>query len=159
MGEAPDQRLLEQYHAAIQAYIFEGSAFWTRITVFVLLNSALLVALSALPTGGSEQWVHAGIALLGVIVTLLWAHSAVRSHFLLDFWLAILCELELALNSDACGDFTRRDQFLAGQPLSFSHGVVLRLPWIARGTVNDTTSGVLTAVFLAIWSVAIARLV
>ncbi len=51
MPAEPDDRLYEEYHAALQTYFFEGQAYWNRITAFVLLNSALLVARNALPLG------------------------------------------------------------------------------------------------------------
>jgi len=71
----------ERYQAALQSYIFEGQAFWNRISVFVLLNSALLVARNALPAGPADRWTRAGIALLGLVSTVLWAHTALRAHY------------------------------------------------------------------------------
>src|SRR5437870_129089 len=77
----PDERLLlETYHAAVSNYIYEGQVFWNRISDFVLLNSALLVARNALPAGPADNWTRVGIGLLGVAAAVLLAHTAVRAH-------------------------------------------------------------------------------
>ena len=71
-----------------RATSIEGNAFWQRISVFVLLNSALLVARNALPAGPTDRWVRVAISLLGVVATMLWAHTAVRAHYIAEFWTA-----------------------------------------------------------------------
>ena len=154
----PQAELLEEYHAALQSYFFEGTAFWNRITAFVLLNSALLVARGALPAGPSDRWVKAGIGVLGIVAALLWAHTAIRAHYILAFWVAMLHDLERRLNMQHDGPYIARDRFLDGGPVRLPHGSMLRLPWYARVNVNDSTSGTLSVVFGAVWIVSLIKL-
>jgi len=156
MANEPESRLYEEYRAALQAYIFEGAAFWNRITAFVLLNSALLVARNALPAGGGADWMRVGVALLGLAAVLLWAHTALRAHHLIAFWLALLRDIEARLDLTA-GPFTVQAAFLVGRRLRLPGGATLRLPWYARVNVNDSTSAALTAVFGAVWLVSLVR--
>jgi hypothetical protein len=151
-------QLQEQYRAALQSYIFEGHAFWNRISAFVLLNSALLVARGALPKGSSDHWVRLGISILGLVTTLLWGHTAVRAHYIIAFWTRTLQDLEAALDSVETGLYTLREGFLGGRPVKLAGGEELRLPWVVRVNVNDSTSATLTVVFLAIWLVSLSRL-
>jgi hypothetical protein len=153
-----DQRLEIQYSAGIQNLVFEGQAFWTRITAFVLLNSALLVARSALPTGAQDRWIRFSIALLGAVSTLLWAHSGLRSHYLRRYWLASLRDLERRMGIGSSGPFSAEMQFLEERQVTLSSGESLRFPLLAQGTVDDSSALVLTVVFLAIWLVALLRL-
>ena len=156
-SEAPAQ-LVEQYHAALQSLIFEGQAFWTRITAFVLLNSALLVARSALPVGPEDRRIRLSIAILGAIATLLWAHSGIRTHYIQVYWRAVLRDLETRLGIGTSGPFTGQWIWLTKGETTLPGGRVLRLPWFARGNVDDSTTTVLTIVFLAIWVVALIKL-
>lgn len=152
-----ESRLYEEYRAALQAYVFEGAAFWNRITAFVLLNSALLVARNALPAGGRDDWMRVGVGLLGLSAVLLWAHTALRAHYLIAFWLALLRDIEARLDLAATGPFRVHGAFLAGRRVRLPGGAALRLPWYARVNVNDSTSVALTAVFGVVWLVSIAR--
>jgi hypothetical protein len=149
----------EQYHTALQSLIFEGQAFWTRITAFVLLNSALLVARANLPVVPSDRWIRLSVGLLGTVTTLLWAHSSLRVHYIRLYWIAMLRDLETRLGIEPTGPFTLRERFLMQGSARLPNGNELRLPWIARGNVDDTTSFVLTIVFLIIWIVALIRAV
>jgi hypothetical protein len=153
----PEAELLEEYRAALQSYIFEGNAFWTRISAFVLLNSALLVARNALPAGAADRWTRVAISLLGIAASVLWAHTAVRAHYITAFWLAFMRELEDRLAMGLNGPYTLRERYLAGLPVRLRFGTDLRLPWYGRVNVNDSTSMVLTTVFGAVWIVAIFR--
>jgi hypothetical protein len=138
--------------------MFEGQAFWTRITAFVLLNSALLVARSALPQGPGDHWIRISIAALGLVSALLWGHSAVRVHYIRTYWLTVLRDLERRLDMGPTGPFTGRERFLSGGHIQVPGGEELRLPWPARGNVDDSTALILTMVFLAIWVTALVRL-
>ncbi len=149
-------QLLEEYHAALQSYIFEGQSFWNRITAFVLLNSALLVARGAM-TSGAGPGLKAGVALLGLAAAALWAHTALRAHFIIELHTALLADYEARLDMSGGGPFQRRRRFLAGDAMSFDSRPRLRLPWYARGNVNDSTSAVLTAVFAAVWIVVLVQ--
>ncbi len=159
----PDQRLLEEYHASLQSYIFEAQLFWTRISAFVLLNSALLVARSALPSGSADRWTKAGIAILGIAAALLWALTAVRARQTQVFWLAMLRDIESRLGmgaEDAAGPYTTRTAFLAGETVRLPRGGRLRLSWFANTNMSDSTSAMLTliAVFGVVWIVALIKL-
>lgn len=154
----PALDLPDQYRAALQSYTSELQAYWTRITAYVLLNSALLVARSALPLGPSDHWVRVGIATLGCVTTLLWAHTAVRAHYLAAFWLAMLHNLERRQGMGESGPFGTLNTFYKRRPVLMTSGLELRLPWYARANVNDSTSAILTLVFLALWVVALIRL-
>jgi hypothetical protein len=158
LSEGPDASLIEQYHAALQSLIFEGQAFWTRITAFVLLNSALLVARSALPQGPGDHWIRISVAVLGSASALLWGHSAVRAHYIRTYWLTVLRDLEQRLDMGPSGPFTGRERFLAGGHSRLPGGEELQLPRLARGNVDDSTGLILTLVFLAIWVTALVRL-
>jgi len=159
MALNPDAQLEEQYHAALQSLVFEGQAFWTRITAFVLLNSALLVARGNLPLVPADHWIRLSVALLGVVTTVLWAHSGLRVYYIRAYWLATLRDLEHRLGIAPAGPFTARQQFLTTGYVRFPGGTELHLPRIARGNVDDTTTAVLTAVFLVVWAVALVRAV
>jgi hypothetical protein len=157
-GGTPSRDLSDQYHAALQCYASELQAYWTRITAYVLLNSALLVARSALPLGPADHWVRIGIATLGCVTTLLWAHTAVRAHYIAGFWLALLHDLERRLGMGETGPFGTLHAFYGRRQVILPSGIEARLPWYARANVNDSTSAILTFVFLALWIVALVRL-
>lgn len=157
MDDGSEQKLLKEYRAGLQSYVFEGNAFWTRISVFVLLNSALLVARTALPAGAADRWVRLAIALLGIAATVLWAHTALRAHFIVRFWTLYLQDLEGRLSFRDKGPYTLRERYLAGQRVSLPAGAELWMPWYGRLNVNDSTSAVLTTVFGAVWIVAFFR--
>ena len=130
----PDAELLEEYRAALQSYIFEGNAFWTRISAFVLLNSALLVARNALPAGPADRWTKVAISLLGIAGSALWAHTAVRAHYITRFWTTFIQELEARLSMAALGPYTLRERYLAGLPVRLRSGLELRMPAIGAST-------------------------
>jgi len=148
-------RLNARYQVALQNYVYEGQVYWTRISAFVLLNSALLVARNALPAGPADGAIRLGTGLLGIIATLTWAHTAARAHHVNAFWLGLLAELEGQLGNADSAPFTRRARYLAGQPVRLAGGRGLQLPWYARGNVNDTTSAILTVVFAGLWVVSV----
>jgi len=150
--------LMDQYRAAVQSYTAEAQAYWTRITAFVLLNSALLVARSALPAGPSNYWARVAIALMGVVTTLLWAHTAIRAHFTSVFWLVFLRDLEGRLDMGDAGPYRALYNYYTRLQVRCGGGAELRMPWYARGNVNDSTSAILTVVFLVLWIVALVRL-
>lgn len=150
--------LSDQYHAAIQSWSVEAQAYWTRITAFVLLNSALLVARSALPPGPSDHWARIAIASLGVVTTLLWAHTAVRAHYTSQFWLLFLRDLESRMGMGALGPYSAQHTLYTRLSVRLPGGLQARMPRFALGNVNDSTSAVLTVVFLAVWTVALVRL-
>jgi hypothetical protein len=150
--------LMDQYHAAVQSFTTEAQAYWTRITAFVLLNSALLVARGALLAGPSNHSARVAIALMGVVTTLVWAHTAVRAHFTSAFWLAFLRDLEERLGMGETGPYSALRTFYSRLRVTLAGGAEARMPWFARGNVNDSTSAILTAVFLAVWIVALVRL-
>lgn len=58
MASGQGRALWEQYHAARQNDIYEGQVFWNRITAFVLLKSALLVARGVLRFGPIARWIE-----------------------------------------------------------------------------------------------------
>lgn len=158
MQEADRTRLYEEYRAALQTYVFEGTAFWNRITAFVLLNSALLVARNALPPGHTSDWMRAGVAVLGLAAVLLWGHTALRAHYLLAFWIAMLRDIEQRLGMERDAPYHMYDAFIHSSAVQMPGGVTLRLPRLARVNVNDSTSLALTLVFAVVWVVSIARL-
>ncbi len=158
MAVDEDAKLVEEYRAALQSYVFEGNAFWTRISAFVLLNSALLVARNALPAGPADRWTKVAISLLGIAASALWAHTAVRAHYITLFWTRFIQELETRLAMELLGPYTLRERYLSGRPIRLRSGVELRIPWYVRMNVNDSTSAVLTSVFGAVWIVALFRI-
>jgi len=157
--QEPDRtRLYEEYRAALQTYVFEGTAFWNRITAFVLLNSALLVARNALPAGHGADWMRAGVGVLGLAAVLLWGHTALRAHYLLAFWIALLRDIEHRLGMKHDAPYHMYDAFIHSRAVELPDGVNLRLPRLARVNVNDSTSLALTLVFAVVWIVSIVRL-
>lgn len=154
----PEAQLVEAYRACLQNYIFEGQSFWNRISVFVLLNSALLVARSALPAGPRDNWTRVAVALLGLTAVTLWGHTALRAHHINAFWLAVMCDIEQRLEMKPTGPITMRENYLAGGAITLPLGRRLRLPWYARVNVNDSTSWVLTVVFGGVWIASLIRL-
>ncbi|HEY7294217.1 MAG TPA: hypothetical protein VH916_04205 [Dehalococcoidia bacterium] len=158
MQEPDRERLYEEYRAALQTYVFEGTAFWNRITAFVLLNSALLVARNALPPGRSADWMRVGVGVLGLAAVLLWGHTALRAHHLLAFWIAMLRDIEQRLGMERDAPYHMYDAFLHGGRVKMPGGALLRLPLLARVNVNDSTSLALTLVFAVVWIISIVRL-
>jgi hypothetical protein len=156
--EADQTRLYEEYRATLQTYVFEGTAFWNRITAFMLLNSALLVARNALPPGHGADWMRAGVGVLGLAAVLLWGHTAVRAHYLLAFWIAMLRDIEHRLGMERDAPYHRYDAFIHARTVQMLGGIELQLPLLARVNVNDSTSLALTLVFAVVWVVSIARM-
>ncbi len=158
MQELDQARLYEEYRAALQTYVFEGTAFWNRITAFVLLNSALLVARNALPAGHAADWMRAGVGVLGLAAVLLWGHTALRAHYLLAFWIALLRDIEHRLGMEQNAPYHMYDAFIRARPVQMPGGETMRLPRLARINVNDSTSLALTLVFAVVWVISIVRM-
>jgi hypothetical protein len=58
----------------------------------VLLNSVPLVARGAM-TAGAGAWLKAGVACLGPAGAALWAHTAVRAHYIIELHTALLARI------------------------------------------------------------------
>ncbi|HLZ70380.1 MAG TPA: hypothetical protein VKV26_10785 [Dehalococcoidia bacterium] len=124
----------------------------------MLLNSALLVARNALPPGHEADWMRAGVGLLGLAAVPLWGHTALRAHYPLAFWIAVLRGIEHRLSIQGDAPYHTYDAFIGAGEACLPGGTTMRLPRLARVNVNDSTSLALTVVFAAIWILSIARM-
>jgi len=136
---SPKELALEAYKLLVGLLQTEEQILWTRNQAFLAINGAMLAVLGFLQPGANSPTkalnISPGAILLaicftGLILSLLWFFTILRSKAFYDHWFEHLRSLE-AQHLAPIAIFERAETYFTTHRITFAKGT-FRLPWLAR---------------------------
>lgn len=136
------------HRVAVDMYKMEKDQYWVRCNVFLLLNSALLVAFNSDKTQGSILLV---IPVMGAILSAAWLMISVHAEYYIKRWREIIRNIEVDLPVQPFLSFPK-DSVHFASPAGERLFRILVYPyrWLLRGGPSRVMNAVIVVV-MAMW--------